>query len=299
MGHEAKKNRKVSITMGGQQVTKLGGQAFDLRDSYHLMLALSWPRFFAALLAFYGLVNCLFAGLYLLGAQSISNARPGSFADAFFFSVETLATVGYGSMNPGTLYGHVIATSEIFLGMLSLALMTGLVFARFSKPTAKVRFSKVAVVAPFNGRPALMFRMANERHSLILEAEVRMTLLRNEVTQEGERIRRFHFLKLERDRSPAFVLSWLVIHPIDEASPLFGLTADQLAAAETTFVVTMTGLDERIAQTVHMRHLYNSADVRFDHRFVDIFYQTTAGENVTDLNHMDDVVPLAQAHSGA
>ena len=299
MTHEANKRRKVSITMGDQKVTKLGAQAFNLRDSYHLMLALSWPRFFAALLAFYGLANCLFAGLYLLGAQSINNARPGSFADAFFFSVETLATVGYGSMSPGTFYGHVIATSEIFLGMFSLALMTGLVFARFSKPTAKVRFSKVAVVAPFNGRPALMFRMANERHSLILEAEVRMTLMRNEVTQEGVPIRRFHFLKLERERSPAFVLSWLVIHPIDESSPLFGLTQEQLAAADASFIVTMTGLDERIAQNVHMRHMYRFGDVRFEHRFVDIVYKTSAGESVTDLNHMDDVVPLAPAQSGA
>ena len=183
--------------------------------------------------------------------------------------------------------------------MFSLALMTGLVFARFSKPTAKVRFSKVAVVAPFNGRAALMFRMANERHSLILEAEVRMTLMRNEVTQEGVPIRRFHFLKLERDRSPAFVLSWLVIHPIDEVSPLFGWTPEQLAAADASFIVTMTGLDERIAQNVHMRHMYRFGDVRFGQRFVDIVYKTAAGESVTDLNHMDDVVPLAPAQSGA
>jgi inward rectifier potassium channel len=295
MGQEKNSGRKVSIKMGGQQVTKLGGQAHDLRDTYHLMLTLSWPRFFATVVGLYGLTNCVFAVLYLMGGQSITNARPGSFADAFFFSVETLATVGYGNMSPASFYGHAVATTEIFFGMFSLALMTGLVFARFAKPTAKVRFSAVAVVGRFNGKPALMFRMANERHSLILEAEVRMTLIRDEITVEGAHLRRFHFLKLERDRSPAFVLSWLVIHPIDESSPLFGWNPARLAQAKTNFIVTMTGLDELIAQTVHMRHLYLFDAIRFDHRFVDIVHTTAEGEVVTDLNHIDDVTPLVKS----
>ena len=170
-------------------------------DLYHFFLTTTWPRMFAIVLVVYLGTNAVFAVLYLLGGDCIDHAEQGSFGDAFFFSVQTMATIGYGSMFPKTLYAHILVTLEALTGLLGVAMATGLVFAKFARPSARVLFSRHAIVGPRDGIPSLMFRMANERSTQIVEAQLRVVLVRDEVTREGEAVRRFHELKLSRDRT--------------------------------------------------------------------------------------------------
>ena len=259
----------LTNTVGYTEVTRIGVPRFTVQDTYHLILRLSWLHFFAAAVAVYLLANMAFACAYYVGDHAINNAA--SFVDCFFFSVETLATVGYGNMSPATFYGHCVATVEIITGMLSMAVITSLVFARFSKPTARILFSNVVVVTPFEGVPTLMVRVANQRRSYILEATASLVLLRDEETSEGHSLRRFHDLKLERARSPMFALSWLIMHRIDASSPLHGVTADAFAAGDMRLALTISGVDETFAAGITARHDYMHEHLRFNERFVDIF----------------------------
>ena len=211
---------------GNSGVIWLGTETARHRDLYAWFLTLSWRAVLALLAGAYIVINLLFALLYLAEPGSIVNARPGSFADAFFFSVQTMATIGYGSLAPATLFANLVVTAETVVGLLSFALITGLLFTRFSRPSARVLFSDVAVIAPFDGMPALMFRMANARRNNILQAEVRVTLLRREVSGDGSEMQRQRDLKLVRHQSSFFGLSWTVVHPIDETSPLYGETPE-------------------------------------------------------------------------
>jgi inward rectifier potassium channel len=243
-------------------------------------------------IASYVAINTLFAFLYLAGGDSIKNARPGSFLDAFFFSVQTMATIGYGALYPQTDYANILVAIEALLGLLGVAMGTGLMFARFSRPTARVLFSRVVVVAPHNGVPTLMLRVANERRNQILEAQIALSLLRDEVTAEGQFMRRFYDLKLVRSQTRIFALSWMVMHHIDENSPLYGATPESLAEAETDIVVTLTGLDETVTQTVHARHYYITEEILWNMRFVDVFTKKPDGRRLLDFNHFHDVTPL-------
>src|ERR1700722_193115 len=193
----SKSSRSISVHAGRFEFVKINVAKFDLRDTYHLILTLAWPQFAAIVLAVYILINLLFAGLYLVGGNCINGLPPASLSDAFFFSVETLATVGYGHMYPDTFYGHCVTTGEIVVGMFGMAVITGLIFIRFSRPTARILFSKCVVISPFDGVPALMLRVANARHIPMAEAEFRVILFRNETIQEGEIVRRFYPLKLQ------------------------------------------------------------------------------------------------------
>jgi inward rectifier potassium channel len=261
-------------------------------DLYHWLLIISWPQFLGSVSLFYLTVNALFAFAYLLPGNQIINARPGSFSDAFFFSIQTLSTVGYGSLSPQGLFSQFLMTAEILVGFLLMAILTGLMFARFSRPTARIIFSQVAVVCPFQGIPTLMFRTANRRDNRILEAQIQVSLVRNESSQEGHQLRRFYDLKLLRSRTPIFALSWLVMHPIDAASPLSGETGESLAEIEAEIWVGLTGLDETFSQTIHARHSYNTDEILWDRRFVDIFSQTPDGRRYIDLERFHDVLPL-------
>ena len=242
-------------------------------DLYHWLLVISWKQFLLIFTLFYFSLTLFFTPFYLMTGNGIANARPGSFTDAFFFSVHTLSTVGYGSMYPQTLPTHLIVVVEIFVGLLCIAILTGLMFARFAKPTARVLFSQVAVICPFEGVPTLMFRAANQRDNRILEARVQVSLVRDEITQEGFEIRRFYDLPLLRSQSPVFGLSWLVMHPINENSPFYQKTEAQLQEEKTELWVSLTGLDETFAQTIHTRYAYIATDILWNHRFVDIFSQ--------------------------
>jgi inward rectifier potassium channel len=261
-------------------------------DLYHFLLTSSWPRLLGVLaLAFVG-ANTVFALAYVDLPGSIENARPGSFADAFFFSVQTMGTVGYGKMVPATLAGNVLVTIEVVTGLVGMALFTGLAFAKFSRPTARVLFSSRAVVAPFDAVPSLMFRMANARGNTIVEAQVHVVLARNETTAEGDRMRRFHDLELARRQSALFALSWTAIHPITAASPLRDATPASLAAADAEVVVTLLGFDDHFAQTVHARHRYRADEILWNARFADILF--TDGGRRVDYARFHDVLPLGR-----
>jgi inward rectifier potassium channel len=261
-------------------------------DLYHFMLRISWCSFLFGGVALYLTANAGFALLYLLQPGAIANARPGSFADAFFFSVQTIATIGYGQLVPGTLYANLVVTIETAAGLMFLALATGLVFARFSRPTARILFSRVAVIGPHNGQPTLSFRAANERRNQILQAEVAVTLLRDERTAEGVLIRRFYELKLTRYRSPVMAMTFTVMHEIDRDSPLWGATAASLDAVNAELVVTATGIDETIAQRVHARTSYLPDEILWDHRFVDVIGWAEDGSRVIDYRRFHDTLPV-------
>jgi inward rectifier potassium channel len=264
-------------------------------DLYHVALRIPWWRFLLGGLAFYLAANAGFALLYLAQPGAIANARPGAFSDAFFFSVQTIATLGYGVMAPMTLYANIIVTIETATGLMILALATGLVFARFSRPTARILFSEVAVVGPYNGEPTLSFRLANQRRNQILEAEVAAMLLRDEYTEEGVLIRRFYDLKLARYRTAVFALSFSVMHEIDSDSPLFGASAASLQAENAELIVTASGIDETIAARVHARTSYLPQEIFWNHRFVDVIGWTEEGRRVIDYRRFHDIVPLTTA----
>ncbi len=266
-----------------------------LRDPYHLLLTIPWTVFMAIIGCLYIANNVIFALFYMAGGDCIANAKVGSFLDAFFFSVQTLATIGYGAMYPKTVYSNTIVTIEAMVGMVGVAVLTGLSFARFSKPTARVVFSRVAVITPYDGIPTLIFRTANKRRNLIIEAQMQVYLMRDEVTIEGQFIRRIYEMQLLRHRSPSFTLTWAAMHQINESSPLYGMTPESMVQTNSTLVVSMSGIDETVAQLVHARHTYAAHDILWNSRFVDIFHQTPEGHRYIDYRYFHDVVPLDPA----
>ncbi|HWY66307.1 MAG TPA: ion channel [Rhizomicrobium sp.] len=257
-------------------------------DFYHNILTVSWPWFFARLAAAFIIVNLIFAMLYVIDRDGIAHARPGSFADAFFFSVQTLGTLGYGDMAPRTLYTNLLVTVESFSGILTIALFTGVIFARFSRPFARVLFSNVAVVAPFDGVPTLMFRVANQRGEAIIDASVTVSLARMHTSVEGITMRRFQELKLARSSSSLFALSWTVMHLIDQDSPLYGLTPEDMDAQDMEIVVMLNGLDEILADRIYARHAYWADEIIWNRRFVDVISLTPAGNRLVDLTRFHD-----------
>jgi len=267
-------------------------------DLYHRALTLSWPSFMGLIAAVYLLANLAFAFLYWLQPGAVANAAPGSYLDMFFFSVETFGTIGYGVLAPQTLYANCVMTVETLCGIMLVALTTGVMFARVSRPTARVLFSRVAVVAPRNGVPTLMVRMGNQRLSQILQAEVTVTLIRNERSDEGEYMRRFYDLALERNRTPIFAMSLQAMHRIERGSPLFGATRETLEAMHAEILVTVTGLEETMAQTVHARASYLPAEILFEHRYTDIFGVTEDGRWAVDYRRFHDAEKLNPPAAG-
>jgi inward rectifier potassium channel len=283
--------RPVSLLRGppGQRVAIVKGQDYGrFTDFYHGILTVSWPWFFLELLAAFIAVNLIFATLYVGDPGGIANARPGSFADAFFFSVQTLGTLGYGVMAPKTLYANLLVTVESFSGILTIALFTGIIFARFSRPQARVVFSKVAVVTPFDGTPTLMFRAANQRGNSILDAEVHISLASQYTTREGVNMRRFQELMLVRPRNPLFALSWTVMHTLDETSPLYGLDLAEMIERDMELVVMLSGTDETINDRIYARHSYVAEEILWHKRFVDVISVTPSGQRMVDLHHFHD-----------
>jgi inward rectifier potassium channel len=262
------------------------------QEPYYLLITVSWSGFFILTTLSYIAVNALFAVGYLLGGDCIENATAGSFGDAFFFSVQSITSIGYGAMYPTTTYANIVVTLEAFIGILGIAMITGLAFAKFAQPTAKVMFSQVATVSNYNGIPTLMFRAANQRLNQIIEAEVRLYLMRDEVSAEGKYMRRFYLLKLLRDRTPRFSLSWTVMHPIDEDSPLWKATSESLAQTRSMLVVSFTGIDETVSQPLHAPYHYGANDILWQHYFADIIHPTSQGNFYIDYSNFHRALPV-------
>ena len=289
------RSRRKTINSAGPQqpeATILGLDDSRFSDLYHFLLTESWPTLLAGVVLFFIGINTFFALIYMLD-RGIDNARPGSFADAFFFSVQTMATIGYGQMSPQSLLANVLVTFEALTGLLGLAMVTGLIFAKFSRPTARIRFSRYAIVSNRDGIPSFQFRMANLRANRIVDVSARVVFARQERTLEGEEMRRFYDLKLQRDRNSLFIYSWTVIHPIVEDSPIDGVSKEAMDAASAEVIVSVTGLDETFAQTVHARYSYRAKDILFGRRFVDILQRNPNGTLSIDYTHFDDVTPMS------
>jgi len=284
--------RPISVRAGNVDFLKINAARPGWRDTYHQVLSLTWPRFGWFLLASYLAINLLFATLYAIGGNCIGEMRAGNFAEAFFFSVETLATVGYGHMYPATLYGHVIVTIEIFIGMIWLAVITGLIFVRFSRPTARILFSRSILIGRFDGRPNLMFRVANLRHTSMVDATFRLIFSRDERVREGDEVRRFYELKVYPQRMITFPAALVIRHLIDEQSPLFGETAESLEARKAFFLASSVSVETVMAASVQSQQGYSWSDLRWDERFVDVYTETAEGKLTVDYGRLHETEPI-------
>jgi inward rectifier potassium channel len=280
-----------------QETLKVGVRSRPLADVYHFLLTSSWPVIFALILCSYLAANVLFAILYLADG-GIDGARPGNFEDAFFFSVQTMSTIGYGRMVPTSTFANAVVTLEALFGLVTLALGTSLMFSKFSQPHARVIFSRNAVVTIRDGATVLMVRLANERSTGLVEAQLRLVLVRDETTLEGEAVRRFHTLTLSRSASAVFALSWTAIHVIDESSPLFGETRETLVASRADVAATLVGIEEATTQQVHARYTWRAQDILFDHRFRDILKVSPEGRRLLDYRLFHDVEPAPARGDG-
>jgi inward rectifier potassium channel len=281
----------LRIGPGGREIETRGLADGFWTDLYHRSMTVYWPVFFGTAAAIFVILNMAFAFLYWLGNEPIANVTGNEPLGFFYFSVETLATVGYGDMHPQTHYGHFIATVEIFTGMSFLAVMTGLIFARFSRPRARFLFADNPVVTVHQGQPTLMIRIANERNNTISQATARLWLLRMETTLEGAAYRRYHELLLDRREHPMFMLSWSVFHVIDETSPLYRMTPADLAAVEGALTLNVSGFDDNSAQYLHARKFYSHQDIRWNHRYRDITSISKDGRLVLDYSMLHEITP--------
>lgn len=279
------------VRLGSYVFKKKRVSRFDMRDPYYFAVAQTWPQFLATLLIIYLLVNVTFATLFWLVPGSVANARPYSFPDAFFFSIETLATVGYGEMYPATLYGHVVVAAEIVCGFAFTAILTGLTFVRFSRPRAKLVFASHPVVAMHNGKPTLMLHVGNGRAEVLLDATTKLNVLQSLTTAEGKLFRRAQELRLERAHLPVFPLTWTLMHVLDEQSPLYGFDSAQAIAAGAQLFVTLEARDPTLATLVHDIRTYAPEDIRFGMRYVDAITIEEDGTTVADLRKVGVLEP--------
>lgn len=298
---QAKTLQRLPSNAGGGgafKMEKIGVTEFDLRDPYHLALAISWPQFFMGVVLVYLAINLVFALLYVAVPGSVNNLPAGSLPDAFFFSIETLATVGYGNMAPVGLYAHVVSTIEIMVGMLLTATMTGLVFVRFSKPQAKILFAGKAVVTRSGGRTRLMIRIGNGRMYPLTDAEVRLTTIVSETEPDGHHFRYVVDLNLLRDAMSFFPLTWSVIHEVTEDSPLQFLrtaTHEALIASELRVMLSVAARDPSLAAQVYASRAYTAADIALDHRYADAVTALTSHHAVADMRKVGDTEPDSPA----
>jgi len=284
---------------GGRHLIGISGREIETRgladgfwtDLYHRSMTVYWPTFFGTAAAIFVFLNTVFAFLYWLGNEPIANVAGNEPLGFFYFSVETLATVGYGDMHPQTHFGHFIATIEIFTGMSFLAVMTGLIFARFSRPRARFIFAKNPVVTIHQGQPTLMIRIANERNNAISQATARLWLLLLETTLEGVEYRRYHELLLDRREHPMFMLTWSIFHVIDETSPLYRMTPADLTAADAALTLNVSGVDDNSAQYLYARRLYSYQDIRWKYRYRDITSFSEQGTMVIDYSVFHEIIP--------
>ncbi|HYA81556.1 MAG TPA: ion channel [Methylocystis sp.] len=276
----------------GPNFVRVGDGRPPVSDLYHALIRMSWPGFISLFLTAFFTFNLVFAAAYAfdIGGLNVAPAEHlPSFAIAFFFSVHTLATVGYGNIYPADLFTNIVVVVEITLGLLFFALTTGLVFARFSRPTARVLFSDVAVVRPMEGAQMLLLRAANQRRNFIFEATVRCSILRLE-TFGGHAMRRFYDLKLERSLTPVFSLSWTIMHRIDEDSPLYGITQEMFEERGYEIIFSLTGIDSSVSQPIHARAAYGAGQVLWNREFVDVLSTDESGRLVIDYRRFHDTV---------
>jgi len=275
--HIKRRPRMVPRQDDGLQVIRVGQKKNHFNDLYVEFLGMTWFEIGVFILIAYFLSNLAFALFYFYNFDGITGVRPGAFEDAFFFSVQTMATIGYGKMAPVSLPVNIAVSIEALWGFSFFAVTTALVFAKFSQPKARVLFSNVAVMGPHNGERYLMFRMANERSNRIVDAWAELFLLRNEMTSEGTRSRKYYDLELVRTHVPLMQLSWTIMHKLDETSPLYGVSQDDLEKMEAEIIVSLHGHDETMSQTIYARHSWVADEILCHAVFEDILNRRDDG----------------------
>jgi inward rectifier potassium channel len=278
------------IRFGEREIITEGLHLSFWADISHRCMTASWPAFIGGAVLVFIAFNAIFASFYWIGNQPISNVPGGAYIDYIYFSIETLSTAGYGDMHPQTHYGHFVAAVELFTGIFSMSLMTGLIFARFSRPNARLLFADRPVITNHDGKLTLMLRLANERHNIISNATAKLWLFKNIVSMEGETLRRFYELPLTQSQNPGLALSWTLYHVLDENSPLYQTNAADLEVSKASLAVVVSGYDVVAAQTVHARKSYEHADIRFGHRFVDILDTSDDGRLRVDYGRFHDTL---------
>jgi inward rectifier potassium channel len=299
-----RRDRPTKVVQADLTLLTMGASRFDLRDPYHLAVSLSWPVFVTVLLGGWLVINLFFALLYVLSPGDIVNAQAGSFRDAFFFSIETLATVGYGVMAPSSLYGHIISAMEIVCGTAFTAIVTGLLFVRFSRPKAKILYADDAVVTSHNGRHTLMIRCSNARVTMMTAANARLFVLLGERTDEGVFFRRIYDLPLAQSHLPLFVMPWTLMHVIDDESPLRGINAETIGQLDIRLFLTLEARDQALATTVYDFKAYVASHICFGMRYANAVTADGAGQTTADLSRIsllepdpaDVEVPVHPAH---
>ncbi|QQL50960.1 ion channel [Mucilaginibacter ginkgonis] len=287
-------SQRVVNKNGTINVKREGIPFFNTTNTYHKLISMRWPLFWLMVLSGYLITNLIFASIYVsIGIRNLNGAEGKDFLhhflSAFFFSAQTLSTVGYGHISPSGVATNFIAAFESMMGLLAFALATGLLYGRFSRPTARIAFSDQLLVAPYqltNGK-GLMFRLANKRPNLLLEVTVEMIFSYNEMV-DGKPMRRFYTLPLERSHVSLLTLSWTVVHPLDENSPLHNVTREDLKNGNATFAVLVQAFDETFSQTVHARTSYMYDEMVWGARFTPTFYNDNEGKVHLHLGKISD-----------
>ena len=278
------------VRLGDREIVTEGLDLNFWADISHRCMTASWPSFIGGAVLVFVVFNGLFGLLYWIGDQPISNVTRNDYLDYLYFSIETLSTAGYGDMHPQTHYGHFVAAVELFTGIFSMSVMTGLVFSRFARPRARLLFVNNPVIATQEGKRTLMMRLANERHNVIGNATARLWVLKNTLSSEGHFVRRFSELPLLKNEHPALALSWTLYHVLDEQSPLYGLDADEMRVAGVAMVLVVSGYDVVAAQTVHARKSYDHTHIRFGQRYADILEDLEDGRVRIDYSKFHDTL---------
>jgi inward rectifier potassium channel len=286
MTNPSKKKRKHLASF---DLDRVNAPKSRLSDFYHLLMSLSWPKTLGFFFLSFIFMNVGFACLYFIDPIPLRNSN-GHFLDCFFFSVQTLGTLGYGFLAPQSLYSNCLVTIESALGMVSIALLAGLFFAKFSLPKARIRFTEKLLVTEYEGKKALVFRMANERQNQVIDSKIHLIWLRQAETVDGIVLRKFKDLKLARAHTPIFAMSMSAIHFIDEESPLRGMSFEALIAAQSEFFVTVIGIDGTSGQSIYATHSYHPEDLVEGGKFKDLIRVEPSGKRVLDFGPFDEVV---------
>ncbi len=289
---ERARTRRRKPTTTEDEIRVVGAKGLPFRDAYHAFLRVRWSVALGVIVATYLALNACFAEAYMV-TGGVAHARPHVFSDAFYFSVQTMGTIGYGAMFPETPAANVLVVMESVTGLLVTALATGVVFAKFSMGTSRMVFAHHAVIGPMDGVPTLMFRLGNERSNRIIEATVRVSMVRTERTREGVLFYRMYDLTLTRERSPVLSRSWTAMHCITPSSPLHGQTPATLKRDEVELFITVSGTDDTSLQLVHARHKYTDEAIAWGARHADILSEAPDGVLELNLNRFHEIVPTS------
>ena len=283
----------LHVQVGHRSVSGIGLARNRFGDVFHLCMSMSWPRLLVCYALFFVMLNVVFATLFSLDPGAVIGQRKPDWWDLLFFSVEVFGTVSFGGFLPGSVYGHALASAEILLGIASYAFMTGLTFARFTRPKAELVFAHHPLITIHDGKLTLITRVANPRHNHLSDVSMKLWVMANEIVDGKQVARRSHRARLVRDDSPLLILSWLVYHVIDEHSPLYGMSAEDLSLRDVSLAYIISGHDENFAQHVSAQHFYHCDDIRWHHAYADTLYERAGGVVEVDFSKFHDTYPLA------